>query len=149
MQLNTRVWGDPVDGCRISASVVSSKIPAGQPVVLTVVLRNDGQREARFARLSKWFEYDYTITVADGQSVPLTRFGQQQRRFTEVGGPAVLQELEPGQEVVSKVEISRLYDLTLSDRYVIEASKALLSQNGQGSVKVASNRVDFEITDGQ
>jgi hypothetical protein len=114
-----------------------------------VVLRNDRQREAKLARLSKWFEYDYVVTNAEGESVPLTRFGQQQRRFMEVGGPAVLQELGAGQEVVSKIEISRLYDLTLPDSYVIEASKAIIGQNGQGSTKVTSNRVDFEITEGQ
>ena len=56
-----------------------------------------------------------------------------------------LQDPLPGQDAASRVEISRLYNLSLLGRYTVEASKAVPSPSGQGLTKVVSNRLEFEV----
>jgi hypothetical protein len=146
MKNDEQAWGEPVMGCRLGISVGSPRIPAGSPINLVLIFRNDGPHQIRFGRMSMWFDYEYSIVDGKGRPVPLTRFGNRQKAAATMGAAAIA-ELAPGKELTSKVEISRLYDFSLPGPYVIQAWKEVPDPSGKGFIKVTSNKLEVEVTD--
>jgi hypothetical protein len=147
MSTEDPAWGKSVEGCRLSISLASAQMSVGDPVELKLAFKNEGQTAIKFSRISLWFDYTYLVSHQNIGNVPFTLFGQQQKRSLEAGGASAISEIEPGQELVRMVEISRLYDLSLSGKYVVEASKEIPSRSGQGLVKVFSNKAAFELVE--
>lgn len=106
-------WGEPVKGCALSLSA-PGKLAAGEAVVVTVTFRNGSQGVVRFPLYSKWLEYEYRVIFREGREAKLTLFGEQGKRSLLGGGASALEEIPAGGQRVSKVELNRLYDMSLA-----------------------------------
>ena len=144
MKSESLKWGQPLQGCRLSISMSSLRMESGSPIQLTLVFRNDGPFVIKVPRFSLWFDYEFKIRYNELHQISLTPFGQQQKDNSMMSATNVF-ELAPGQEMTSAVEISRLYDLRLPGKYVMEASRELPNPSGQGFIKVVSNSLEFEV----
>lgn len=145
METLEQSWGESVDNCRLSISVPDAKIQAGHPMEVTFVFKNDGPGEVSFPRTSQWFDYEYRLQSVGGQEIPLTRFGQQ--LSMPVGGGGALATIASGDERVSEVLISRLYDMSVAGLYTLEATKQLPKRRGDGFITVVSNTITLEFED--
>jgi hypothetical protein len=143
MNSMNRIWGAPVEGCRLSISVPEPRVGAGQPVNLTLVFRNDGATAVIFARISDWFDYDYAITYGAAPAL-LTPFGHETQQALRMGGAAAVLEVAPGREVSRTVEISRIFDLSQPGFYTIEAAKSVSTVDGRRVFRVISNRISIQ-----
>jgi hypothetical protein len=132
---------------RLTLSTDSSVVRPGRPVVLTLVLANDGSAPVLFPRSSIWFEYDYAVANSAGEPVALTPLGQEKQRSLQEQGGTLL-EIQPGAKMTSTVEITSLYNLSRPGTYVLTASKTLPSPAGEGFVKIASNSVTIKVEAG-
>lgn len=137
----------PDHAARLTLSAGSAVVRQGRPVVLTLVLVNDGAAPVLFPRASMWFEYDYAVSNRSGEAVALTPLGQEKQRAMQEQGGTLL-EIQPGAKMTSTVEISSLYNLSRPGIYVITASKTLSSPAGDEFVRIASNSVTVAVEAG-
>ena len=135
------------DGCRLTLAARLPVVRVGSPVVLSVVLANEGSTPIQFPRVSMWFEYDYVVSSGAGEPVALTPLGQEKQRSMQEQGGTLL-EIQPGARMSSSVELSALYEFSRPGTYTITASKTLPNPAGDGFVKMASNSVTVRVEAG-
>jgi hypothetical protein len=101
----------------LSVGVAKRSYRPDEPVGLSIHLINRGQSAVRLADgIAPLGAYSIEVT-RDGKSVPLTAFGLQSlHRSLHIVHDAV-SDLQPGQETVSQIDLTRTYDLTLTGVY--------------------------------
>ncbi len=99
---------------------------ADSPVWCDVCLRNNGEAAATYGHTSDYKAFTITVFEANGQAVPLTRFGK-----IVIGGEPgeykkfITRALLPGQTLSRRYNLSRLFDLTVCGRYWITARREI------------------------
>jgi hypothetical protein len=83
----------------------------------------------------------------EGHPVPITAFGEQKLVMPRVVGGVSMRRLAQGEEDRRTMLVSRLYDVSMPGRYVLEASKSALRRSGIGRMRVVSNRITIDVVD--
>ena len=132
-----------VDSIVLTASIPLRAI-AGAAIDLKITVENRSKTEVAFiARGAYW---DYEIQVIDNmrRKVPLTRFGKyiygDSRGIVE---QALYERLKPGERIVSKLNVARLFDLSEDGEYEMEV--AFHVQHGKKGTALKLNRVRFQL----
>jgi hypothetical protein len=149
-QLRLRDWGSPVEGQSLSVTAPKSTIRAGEQTNVEFRLRNVSREDIGVAydrEMRPQFMFALRVIYADGKEVPLTKEGRRQAQWekdrSSIRRTGTL--LKPGEEFVSGVNLSRLYDLSTAGKYVITAKKKL-SKNGDENSQVEATSNKFELT---
>jgi len=139
-------WGSPVAGWRLSLSLDRKEFQPEQRIVATIVFQNISDREQRFGGHGPVFDYVLDCRMDYGQKVPPTLFGKTMLANRElvrtVGGA-----LQAKQQVVVEISLTRLLDLSLPGKYLVNVSRQVdASASGAPSDPfIVSNTVAFEL----
>jgi hypothetical protein len=142
--------GKAADGWQLSALPERQKVPAGEPVVVTLTLKNVGKGSLVYGEASPQDDYARMVTVTDeigAATVPKTRYGKSFQ-----GAPVkrfVTRTLRPGQEVTAKLYVSRVFDMTVGGTYRITVQHPFAFKPGEALAyaEVVSNTVEVTITE--
>lgn len=139
------------DGWQLTATLENVEVAAGDPVRLTLILRNTTKGKLIYGESSPGFDYLRSISVTDdkGQDVPRTRYGAPWKDALEFK-KFVSRTLEPGQQVRTTLNLGLAFDLTKSGTYTIHAKHPFAFKPGQFvggfEANVVANPVQVKIT---
>jgi hypothetical protein len=142
-----RVWGEVVQGCRLSVSPSPFSVTAGHAIDLTITFRNDGPDDVDFPRVGTP-EQDYAYTVLrEGKAVPLTLRG---RELLADDRPLSVTSLRVAahDERVTTLHLNVLFDVSETGAYTIEVRKVLRARRDAGaSVETLSAQTTVRVTE--
>lgn len=114
----------PADEVQVEVSAPKDHYLGGEPVVLSVVLRNDSPLPVTFLMLGPKFEFAVRNNVSKkgkGKLVGLLGKGRDDSIAERVGQ----QTVQPGKFLSYKVALSRLFDMSRSGTYTISGKKSV------------------------
>ncbi|OPZ73408.1 MAG: hypothetical protein BWY82_01138 [Verrucomicrobia bacterium ADurb.Bin474] len=139
-------WGEVHAGFRLSLSIKNHDYERMEPIVAVLVLSNTTDRVLDTVRTSVKDAFKIRITDAQGNPVPVTRYGDTQlhgRKSSTVAPMGV----QPGKTFTEEILVNRLYDLTLPGVYSVEVSRIVADTEAKGWTFVTSNIVQLRIPD--
>ncbi len=145
-------FGKISDGWQLTAQLKYAETAAGEPVQLTLMLRNASKGKLVYGEVSPGFDYFRTLTIKDhkGKDVPMTGYGKPWRENNELF-KFVSRTLEPGQMVKFTLNLSLVYDLTKPGTYTITVKAPYAYKPGQGvggeKADVWANIVQLKVVD--
>lgn len=104
-------------------------VASGQPIHIHVVLQNTSDREFTVFRSTGGGSgeqyYSISVTGPDGNPAALTEYGATvQKNVGVVSGSKIMKTVAPGEDVDEYVTIGRIFDMTATGMYVVQASRA-------------------------
>lgn len=118
----------------------------GSQIRVQVVLTNTSDHEIGILKSAP--EVDYLVEVRDtrGRMAPDTDFGRKQKdpASVKVSTGSPLYSLKPGESLRDEIQIGRLYEMSVPDKYSIQVSRIVPEEMGGGVVK--SNMVNVTVT---
>jgi hypothetical protein len=125
-------------GLRLSVQISDARISPGKKFKVKLVLKNVGLDEIPIGFSDLFADYDIDLKT-NGEAVPLTRYGRQQKSIAPMSS-SVLGILKPGDQADQQVDLTRIFDLSLEAKYELQFTRKL--DNGKG---VSSGVLKFEI----
>jgi RNA polymerase sigma factor (sigma-70 family) len=140
-------FGKVTAGWQLGAKLNNVSSVAGGVVLLTVTLKNVSKQSLKYGESNPGFDYFWGITVKDanGQPVPKTKFGAQWEGLNEIF-KYVQRTVKPGYQVVTILNLSRNFDLSMPGKYTITVKHPYATKASGGDVEVVANPVQLEIT---
>ncbi len=125
-------------------------VKAGEDIHLQVTLTNTSHNEIKFAEApgdTPPAEYQYLFQVRDSKGHPAqdTEYGHKFKENTRPRGSRVTWTLQPGESMKDETVLTKLFDLSRPDKYVIEAFRRIPEHLGKGTVK--SNTLTITVTE--
>ncbi len=124
---------------------VPERATAGESIVIKLILKNDSGEDVLCAHGSP--ERDFSIAIKDssGVAVPMTRFGRQVMQ----GNPRDsykynVKLLSSGKSVQVSLNIARLFDLTIADKYTISVARTI-NEDLSGKERQVSMKTTFVV----
>lgn len=110
-----------VQGFQVSITAPSAKFQPGAPITLDSFIKNVTPTKQLLGSLPSLARYQIEVTTSRGEKIPRTRYGQNQYgpRPANISDPYYI---EPGDSYKRSLELSRLYDLSESDTYLVKVS---------------------------
>lgn len=117
-------WGKPVENAAISIRF-DKEINGGLPIIATMTIKNISKKST-VSTVSTSAEKDYIFIVKDSENnvVKTSRYGKHV--LTRGIFRRVFVKIPPGKQVTEKVNIGRMFDMTLHDKYTIQAYRIIL-----------------------
>jgi hypothetical protein len=146
-QVGKRRWGRTVEGQALSIMTNKNKYAPLELILLDVVLKNVAKVDIYYINGAHPFDmYTVKVLLPDGKEAPYTRFGNHlsQRRNHQ---PATTSSvLKPGKQVSDSIELTRLYDMSLSGDYTISLQRQLWRGDAiDPKLKIESNSITITI----
>lgn len=89
-------------------------------------------------------DYEFDVRNEEGQSIRLTETGD-----ILVNNPSIFMrghlELEPGETIEHKVQINKIYDMSVPGKYSVRVKRKVYDQKGNEYSEVISNRVEVQV----
>jgi hypothetical protein len=97
---------------------------AGESIVIKLILKNESDEDVLYVDSYEYRDYAITIRDSSDVAVPMTKFGQV------MGKPGryyryIVKKLSPGKNVVVCLNIARLFDLTIADKYTVSVVRTI------------------------
>ena len=153
-------WQPPVvtrsgaveDGFQITARSDKAVYLPGDPVVVTVSIKNVTTKDLTLADTGWDSDFEFDVTHHGGEA-PATKYGDQShRKWVELqqihrsdygrGAGLLFRTLHPGEEKVYQFVVSRFQDMTLDGPYVI-----VVKRETDSSVQLVADPLRVEIAD--
>ncbi len=140
----------PSTRLQLKATIDPASAKLGTAITVKLVLKNISSKVVRVADTSP--EYDYELIVADskGNKLILTDFGDglYQGKYVLLRSSAI--DMEPGQEVQSQIEVTKIYQVNQPGVYYLRANHRNIvpdpADQAKSSVERAfSNPVQFTV----
>jgi hypothetical protein len=132
----------------LTLSAATTSIRQGGELRVKVTMKNMTSHNIGFVvpRGDDTAEDSYEIEVLDekGKPAPDTAFSRDRKepgRFE--AGSDVIDTLKPGGELKDEAVITKLYDLTMAGKYVVQFSRRVEAEQGGGMVK--SNAITITV----
>jgi len=132
------LWGEANEVFFLSLSLKNREVSSGQPVLVTVRIKNVSDKELRLVETEPAKDYSFIVTDSDGKAVPQLLYQRRLRENKEEVRRTVT-TVAPGQVVEHGFNLSRRFDLTLDGKYSIQAERSVLKSAGDGTVALLSN----------
>ncbi len=136
--------GQSDNDVELIASVARERFAINEPVLLKLVLKNNGLEERRLVSRGATKDYKIEVKVEHGKVAPLTKAGHdltKDERFSISTGRI---GLAPNEERADEISVSELYDLSTPGTYEIVA-KRRGPVVGEKSGHIVSNKVTITI----
>lgn len=138
-------WGPLGEGWALSLSMDRGEFLMGEKVTMTLITKNASNKGLKLPVLSKWTTYQFQLRDTSG-NVPLTRFGQRMKTRSLDSGHGNA-EIPAGEMLTIELELNRLFDLSLTGKYALQASRTVPRSGGSEEVELVSNEISFEIVE--
>jgi hypothetical protein len=106
---------------RLTATIDPSSAKLNTPIMVRLALKNVSSKVVSIGDTSP--EYDFELAVADsaGKEPPRTALGNRMRagKFVLLRSNRI--DIEPGQEVVSEIDVTKIYEITQPGTYFLRA----------------------------
>ena len=140
------------DGFQITAKSDKAVYLPGDPVIVTVSIKNVTTKDLMLADTGWDSDFEFGVTRR-GAEVPATKYGDQShRKWVELqhlrssdigkGAGLLLRTLHPGEEKVYQFVVSRFQDMTLDGPYVI-----VVKRETDSSVQLVSDPLRVQVAD--
>ena len=131
-------WGETKEGFSLSISLDKREISRGQPVLVTVRIKNVSDMELRLVETDSEKDYSFVLKDSEGKELPKLRY-QKRLEETKEEFRRKATIISPGQVIEYKTNLGRRFDLSLEGEYSIQAQRQVLTNGGVGSVTLVSN----------
>ncbi|MCX7411656.1 MAG: hypothetical protein NTZ32_26570 [Planctomycetales bacterium] len=148
-----KTWGREVAGIQAAIYVDRSapRFQAGESICLICRTRNTGHERVPGSVVDANPLETLKLTVVGPgdkrEETPLTAFGKESLRMP-IGGSVAVQKLEVGKDHEHRVDLNRRFDMTVSGKYEVVFSRAVLVPNSPPKT-VSSTVLLIEITEPQ
>lgn len=115
---------------------------AGDPIALTCEIENNGKETVRYFDSSRYDVLEIAIVDSRDRQVPRTRFGDLHRRSPL--SQRTTREIAPGAKKVITLPLSRLFDLSVADIYIITVRRTL-NENSEKPIKMIIDKIKLAI----
>lgn len=137
-----RKTGKPVGDLAMSVEVSKESYEFGETILLTVVLKNVGEKQFRTRKTSALGMFKINVILPDGKKAPLTLFGKKHALGSAFASGFIV--LSPKEEYSASIHLARYFDMTLSGKYSIDVSKKV-SVGNDGKATVSSPSLTIAI----
>ena len=99
---------------------------AGEAIAIKLILKNDSNEDVLCAYGSPYGDFSITIKDSSGSVVPMTRFGRQVMQGNS--GESYKHNVKPlsaGKNAQVCLNITRLFDLTIADKYIVAVARTI------------------------
>lgn len=123
---NEEVEASMTSGEVAISSKIRSKVAAGSPMPLAVLITNVGEAPITVSSSGRLVNVSYRVFDAAGRAVPRTRWGKMWLHYE--GDPLrrrfrfVTSELASGEELLVNENLGRYVDLSIAGKYTVEVS---------------------------
>jgi len=116
---------------------------AGESIWCEVGLINGGQADVSYHHISEWRLFLIAIAL-NGQDVPLTQFGKIELSNNEGNAKrSVLKKVRPGEQLVRRYNLARLFDLSLEGKYELSVAKEL--EENKKKIVVKAEKIELMV----
>lgn len=125
-------------------------VKVGEDILLEITLTNTSQSEIRLAEAPgdpPPAEFQYLIEVHDdkGEPAPDSEYGRRLKANPNPRGSRVTRALAPGESLKDETTLTRVFNLSRPDKYIVQASRKIPDYLGKGVVK--SNTITITVTE--
>lgn len=113
-------WGDEANGFKLAVVFTKTNFVSGEEVVALSILKNASTNTLSILDGNKMVDFKITLKDESGKEVSLTPYGkwlQKTRTSTWLAPEAI----PPGETEKREFPISKIYDITVSQKYVFTA----------------------------
>lgn len=142
MQNNDKVQSD--SDVELTASVEKNRFAINEPIVLKLVLRNNGLEERQVISRGPVKDYKIEVKGEHGKTPSLSKAGENLKKDERFSISTGRIALAPNGERSEEIVISDLYDLSSPGTYVVVAKRVGPVVNGK-SGHIESNKVTITI----
>jgi hypothetical protein len=139
----SQAWGVIIEGFQLSATPEKGVVTSGEPVRLTVRIRNTTKQDLYLATTGT----DYRVSVQrdTGKTVPLMKYGKLLENMEENGIYNIGLTIKPGQEREDVLLVSSIYDMSDPGNYSITVERKVGKITGGGVSEIKSNTVNVQV----
>ena len=132
------------EGLQLSLETENQAFSSGEPVLVTIVLKNVSAKERRLVGASPYKIYEFVVKDEKGVDAPLTAYGKNL-----AGGADHLERgefiLRPGEEKREQIEIGKLFEIGNQGTYSVTARRTVFKIESYDLAELVSNTIDFTI----
>jgi len=128
----------------LSVSTSKSTYKVCEPVIITVVLENISGEQQPYGIQDKDMDFILDCRNDRDEKMPFTLFGKRMIENRGIGR-YIQGELEAGEKLTNKINLTQHVDLSLPDRYVLKVSREIFPHKGSPMPPVVSNKISFEV----
>ena len=130
-------------GAGISISTENAAYAPGKTIVLSLCFRMWERRTCRSRAVSSLAVYKVTVLLPDGKQAPLTLFGQGASRPP---GSIGVEGLKPGNEISTRLDLTRLFDFTLPGKYTVVVQRPVSKDRTfVAALNATSNKLELTV----
>jgi hypothetical protein len=122
-EVAARKWGPITDGFQISIATDNPAYQLGNPIVVSVLLRNVSGQPLWFSQTDMEADYDIEIAGSDGKAAPLTPYGQRIHALDRPILHAYDVTLKPAESIEHTLALDKLYDVRRADVYNVRVTR--------------------------
>lgn len=142
------------DGKTVTVGQVSLRVSiagrcvAGEIISCEISMTNAGKKELSYGHVSDYNDFVVEIKDTSGATIPLTRFG----KATLAGDSGERKKLStkrllPGETLMRRYNLSRLFDLSVSGDYTITVSREINENQGSDHIVLKVESMSFKVLD--
>lgn len=140
-----RKWGKETQGHAISIIAKNEVVSPGEPIILTISLKNVGTADIRVLETAPLAAYDIEVLGPNGEKVPLTLYGKISLESNREGSRSV-SILKPGAESSVEIHLNRMFDFTIPGKYTVSVQRAIWkADTSPQKLKAISNKVNLTV----
>jgi len=142
------LWGQPVEGLRLSLRSAQTKYAVGDKVEVQMVIQNVDTKNRDVVDTDPRLIFEFEVKGPDGKALPLNKRGKEIQENPRVFEKMTLRLLKPKEETAFSLELSEFYDLQNPGEYQATASIAVQQQKDTKKwSKLSSNPLTITITE--
>lgn len=142
-----REWGKETQGHAISIMAKNAVVSPGDPIILTISLKNVGTEDIRVLETAPLAAYAIEVLGPNGEKVPLTLYGKLSLESHRLGSRSV-SILKPGAESSVEIHLNRMFDFTIPGKYTVSVQRAIWkAETDPQTLKTISNKVNLTVDD--
>lgn len=137
--------GPVIEGFQLLAQTGSNIFSPSTPVLLSLSLKNTTDKILGTFSSNTYNDYQLDVMDIKGKPVPLTPYAQRRNKHGKVYFGTGLMEVAPGGEMREIFNVSRFFDMTKNDDYLIKAKRFVTKLNKPGYTTIESNVVRVKV----
>jgi len=148
---NVPVRGPVSEGIELSAIPPTTNFYPGEPVIITVVMKNILTTTSTYFLHSPEMGFDFNVTDPFGHQIPLTEYGHElaiEKAYRSNHGGGSPREgiyFAPNEARSYNILLSRRFNMTALGTYIISVKHRVPNLAGPGKVELTSNPIHVDI----
>jgi hypothetical protein len=137
--------GSVCEGFQLSASVEPTTIPLGDPIVLTLALKNTTKVNLYLASSGPEKDFMTNVRREDGRSVDVSEYGRKLLLNRGVIYARFGVKAGPGEVLKYALELNKIYDMSSGGTYLVTIKRDIRTRDRRALTQVVSNTVKVVV----